>query len=403
MKLAVVAAGFTPGEADQLRRAMGAWRKTGVIEKFREKMMTGMRANGLSDEFAEQVFRQIRGFGEYGFPESHAASFALLVYVSAWLKRHYPAAFAAAIINSQPMGFYAPAQLISDAQHHGVHVLPVDVNHSQWDCTLENRPKPTDQNEDSPVAFNPTVNTPDSIKDFSLRLGLKMISGFSRIDAEAILRAHRHGPFTSIADLTRRTGLGQRVIAKLSAADAFESLNQSRRTALWQALAQEKKPLCQPLFDALDSNDDATPLLPQLTAEQQVVEDYKTIGLSLKAHPLSFHRTWLDNQKITPAGLLKQQTDSRHIRVAGLVTLRQRPSTAKGITFVTLEDETGTANLVIKPTIWERHYKIARTSNAWIAHGKLENRKGVIHIITNRIEDLSAYLETMPIKSRNFC
>ncbi len=408
MKLAVVAAGFTPGEADQLRRAMGAWRKTGIIEKFREKMMAGMRANGLSDEFAEQVFRQIRGFGEYGFPESHAASFALLVYVSAWLKRHYPAAFTAAIINSQPMGFYAPAQLISDAQHHGVCVLPVDVNHSQWDCTLENRPKPTDPNEDNPnednpAAFKPIANDPDSIKDFSLRLGLKMISGFSRIDAEAILRAHRHGPFTSIADLTRRTGLGQTVIAKLSAADAFESLNQNRRTALWQALAQEKKPLCQPLFDALDSNDDATPLLPQLTAEQQVVEDYKTTGLSLKAHPLSFHRTWLDNQKITPAGLLKQQPDSRHIRVAGLVTLRQRPSTAKGITFVTLEDETGTANLVVKPSIWERHYKIARTSNAWIAHGKLENRKGVIHVITNRIEDLSAHLETVPSKPRNFC
>ena len=412
MKLAVVAAGFTPGEADQLRRAMGAWRKTGVIEKFREKMMLGMRNNGLNDEFAEQVFRQIRGFGEYGFPESHAASFALLVYVSAWLKRHYPAAFTAAILNSQPMGFYAPAQLISDARQHGVQVMPVDVNHSQWDCTLEPLQRSrarqsfdhdhTPMNHGNSTAPTLTAAQPASVDDFSLRLGLRMISGLQTAHAEAILHARRDGTFTSVTDLTRRTRLGQSVISQLSAADVFESLNQDRRTALWQALAQEQKPAHQPLFDGLDAGDDEISSLPQLTPEQQVVEDYRTVGLSLKAHPLSFHRCLLDRLKITPTSHLKNKSDNRHLRVAGMVILRQRPSTAKGITFVTIEDETGTANLVVKPTIWERYYKIARRSSAWIAHGKLEKKNGVIHVVVNRIEDLSERLPDHNIKSKDF-
>ncbi|MCH2182266.1 MAG: error-prone DNA polymerase [Mariniblastus sp.] len=398
MKLAVVAAGFTPGEADQLRRAMGAWRKTGVIEKFRQKMMLGMRHNGLSDEFAEQVFRQVRGFGEYGFPESHAASFALLVYVSAWLKRHYPAAFTAAILNSQPMGFYAPAQLVADARRHGVQVLPVDVNDSQWDCTLE----PIPQGRAHRAASTPTAEHPISVQNFSLRLGLRMISGLSTACSETLLYARRNGPFTSIADLARRTQLGQSVISKLSAADAFESLNQDRRAALWQALAQESKPVCQPLFDTLDATDDAIASLPRLTPEQQVAEDYRTVGLSLKAHPLSFHRELLDQLKITTAGDLNSRTHNRHLRVAGMVILRQRPSTAKGITFVTIEDETGTANLVVRQTIWERYYQVARRSPAWIAHGKLEKKKGVIHVVVNRIEDLSSRLQDHNIQSRDF-
>jgi error-prone DNA polymerase len=229
-----------------------------------------------------------------------------------------------------------------------------------------------------------------------------MISGLQTVHAEAILHARRDGTFTSVADLTRRTRLGQSVISQLSAADVFESLNQDRRTALWQALAQEQKPVHQPLFDGLDAGDDEISSLPQLTPEQQVIEDYRTVGLSLKAHPLSFHRSLLDRLKITPTSHLKNKSNNRHLRVAGMVILRQRPSTAKGITFVTIEDETGTANLVVKPTIWERYYKIAKGSSAWIAHGKLEKKNGVIHVVVNRIEDLSERLPDHNIKSRDF-
>ncbi|MCP4772645.1 MAG: DNA polymerase III subunit alpha, partial [Planctomycetaceae bacterium] len=260
MKLAVVAAGFTPGEADQLRRAMGKWRKTGIIQQFHDKLMQGMADRGLPEEFAEQVFRQISGFGEYGFPESHAASFAKLVYVSAWLKYYYPAAFCAAIINSFPMGFYAPAQLVADARKHGVEVLPVDVNHSDWDCTLE-----TDQR--------------------CLRLGMRMISGLRSTVAEKIMEMRQAGAYESVSEFTRRTGFGQAIIAHLSRADAFGSLNQDRRSALWQALGQEKKPKEQPLFAQLGMQDDATCALPQLELDDQVAADYQTIGLSLKAHP----------------------------------------------------------------------------------------------------------------------
>ncbi len=382
MKLAVVAAGFTPGEADQLRRAMGKWRKTGVIQQFHDKLIDGMRKRGLTGEFAEQVFRQISGFGEYGFPESHAASFAKLVYVSAWLKHYYPAAFCASIINSQPMGFYAPAQLVADARQHGVEVLPVDVNHSDWDCTIET---------DTPVAGAGP-----------LRLGFRMISGIRADTGEAILAARHHGPFSSVSDFTRRTGLGQAVLAQLSKADTFGSLDQDRRAALWQALGQEKKPKHQPLFADLETGDDETFALPTLAPQDQVTEDYRSVGLSLRAHPLSFHRESLDELRVTTCRGLGDKEHNRHLRVAGLVILRQRPSTAKGITFVTLEDETGTANLVVKQKIWERYYKIARRAAAWIAHGKLEKKSGVIHVVVNRLQDMSDCLQQLNVKSRDF-
>jgi error-prone DNA polymerase len=385
MKLAVVAAGFTPGEADQLRRAMGKWRKTGVIQQFHDKLMAGMKQRGLTEEFAQQVFRQISGFGEYGFPESHAASFAKLVYVSAWLKRYYPAAFCAAIINSLPMGFYAPAQLVADARKHDVNVLPVDVNHSHWDCTLEKGL--TETGGEDPR---------------SLRLGFRVISGLRGSSAEAIESARQDGPFTSISEFTLRTRLGQAALAQLSKADAFGSLHQDRRAALWQALGQEKKPKDQPLFADLEAGDDETFALPTLAPQDQVTEDYRSIGLSLKAHPLSFHRQSLDELRVTTCAGLADKENNRHMRVAGLVILRQRPSTAKGITFVTLEDETGTANLVVKQNIWQRYYKIARRSPAWIAHGKLEKKSGVIHLVVNRLEDMSGRLQELQIKSRDF-
>ncbi len=382
MKLAVVAAGFTPGEADQLRRAMGAWRKTGVIENFQKKLFSGMKQRGLSEKFADQVFRQIAGFGAYGFPESHAASFALLVYVSCYLKFHYPEAFCAALLNSQPMGFYQPAQLVADARRHDVPVLGVDVNFSHWDCTLE------------PAKPNQTRQ--------ALRLGMRMVRGLQAPQAHAVIAARTQAPYQSVADFTRRTGLTQHAVQQLSDADAFESVQQDRREALWQALGQEKTPLDQPLFGGLEVDDDDTFALPKLTPEEHVVEDYSAVGLSLRAHPVSFHRAQLDVAHVTRCGDLANQPNDRYVHVAGLVIMKQRPSTAKGITFVTLEDETGVANLVIKPPIWEKHYRVARQSSAWLVHGKLEIRQSVIHVLVNRIEGLSEQVAEVKLRPREF-
>ena len=403
MKLAVVAAGFTPGEADQLRRAMGKWRKTGIIEKFREQLHAGMKERGLSEEFAGQVFRQISGFGEYGFPESHAASFAKLVYVSCWLKRYYPAAFCAALINSQPMGFYQPAQLVADAKAHGVHVLPVDVNFSDWDCTIEDCAAAASLDADGePALHSPLVPDSAAAKRQSLRLGLRMVAGLRYDIAETIVEARRDGPFQTVSEFTRRTGLSQANLAKLSQADVFGSLNQSRRAALWQSLAQEKKPKEQPLFAGLELEDDQVDLLPQLSPADQVAEDYRTVGLSLRAHPMSFHRAALEGLNVTTCRGLNKVGNNHLVVVAGLVIMRQRPSTAKGITFVTVEDETGSANLIVKRSVWERHYKIARRASAWLAYGKLETKSNVTHVIVSRIVDMSEQLAELNLKARDF-
>ncbi len=378
MRLAVVAAGFTPGEADQLRRAMAAWRRPGVIDQFRKKLLDGMLQRGLSPEFAERVFMQIRGFGEYGFPESHAASFALLVYVSCWLKHHYPAAFCAAILNSQPMGFYGPAQLVSDARDHGVQVAGIDVNASQWDCTLEN---------------------------LQLRLGLLMIRGLPHSVGQRIVELRQaHGTYRDLADFTRRTRLGQAMVTRLAEAGALSSLAGDRRAAYWQSLAQDKTAKELNLLEATGADvDDALPEFLQAMPEiEEVYADYETTGLSLRAHPVSFVREQLDRLRVVTAEQLRSTHDGRYVRVAGLVLLRQRPSTAKGITFVTLEDETGTMNLVLKPTIWQRHFKIARQSNAWLVHGVLENRESIIHVVVGRVEDLSEQVAGLILRSRDF-
>ncbi|MEC9092352.1 MAG: error-prone DNA polymerase [Planctomycetota bacterium] len=395
MKLAVVAAGFTPGEADQLRRAMGAWRKTGIIEAFKEKLMAGMRERGLGEEFADQVFRQIRGFGEYGFPESHAASFAVLVYVSAWLKKYFPAAFCASIINSQPMGFYEPAQLIADAKNHNVVVLPIDVNHSRWDCTLEPGLEGKESSRVEAVEGRRVSNP-------NLRLGLRMISGLPQDVGAVIGEARKGGPFKSVVDFSNRTKLGKATIARLSQADALGSLNQDRRGSLWQALAQPVAAQEQPLFDAIPPEDSPAVNLPSLTAEEEVAEDYRATGLSLKAHPVSFYRRHLMELKVIPVSELKNQRDQQSVGIAGLVISRQRPATAKGITFVTIEDESGSANLVLKPQVWQRFDRLARESQAWLAHGTLERKKGVIHVVVNRLEDLSSRIQEVYVKSRDF-
>jgi error-prone DNA polymerase len=441
MRLAVVAAGFSPGEADQLRRAMAAWRRPGVIDQFREKLIAGMLSRGYAADFAERVYLQIRGFGEYGFPESHAASFALLAYASAWLKRYYPAAFAAALINSQPMGFYAPAQLVIDAQKHGVCVRAVDVNASEWDCTLEGEIencKLKNANcklEEGDVSKSTSIcNSQFSIFNLQsppLRLGLRLISGLSEAHARRIVAARAAGPFRSVDDLRRRAKLSSAVLSRLARAGAFGSLCASRRQAAWQSLLEYHD---QPLFARLEESEPAV-ALPEMSAYQEVVADYGTAGLSLRNHPMSFLREKLQAKGVVTSadlvagverGLPARRVGTAHhpaesgaphppssrrsrkggwcppYKVAGLVLLRQRPGTAKGITFVTLEDETGTTNLVVHQRVWEKYHRVARGAVAMLATGQLQKRYGVVHLVVEKLEDLTESLREVGSRSRDF-
>ncbi len=394
MRLAVVAAGFTPGQADQLRRAMGAWRRPGIIDEFRRKLIEGMRARGLDEEFAHNLFEQIRGFGEYGFPESHAASFALLVYISAWLKHYYPAAFAAALLNSQPMGFYAPAQLVRSASEHGVEVRPVDVAASRWDCTLEER---TGAEGDVPAGAS----------RWALRLGLRLISGLSLGHAQTIEQARQRGKFRSLDDFVRRTRLGPAVLRRLAAADALASLERDRRSALWEVLGQGDPRENLPLFaDAPcrrvpDDSAAAVPL-PPLGLHEEVVADYQTTGLSLRAHPLVFEREKLSGSAWCRPPSLATLVDRSSVRVAGLVLVRQRPATASGITFVTLEDETGIANLIVRPDVWRRFFEAAARATILIAQGRLQRQGEIIHVLVTRLEDFSPARGDIASQSRDF-
>jgi error-prone DNA polymerase len=392
MRLAIVAAGFTPGEADQLRRAMGAWRKTGVITMFHEKLVTGMLARGYQQEFAERVFQQISGFGEYGFPESHAASFALLVYVSAWIKRYYPAVFAAALINSQPMGFYAPAQLVRDAREHGVIVLPPDVNHSNWDCTLE----PTSQ-----VA---ATRGPFSHRDAgtALRLGLRLLRGLPEDAARRIeLVRNQQGQFSTFEQFAARTGLNRTTLQILSRSDAFASLKIDRRSALWQALPSRES---LPLFSTAEGLQEDAPIpeLPRMTDQDQVVADYTFSGLSLRKHPVSFLREKLQAMRVLTSESLSETANDRRVKVAGLVLMRQRPSTASGITFITLEDETGIVNLVVYPGVWEVFRSAARFAGIMLATGRLQREGDLIHVVCERLDDAGELLQQLETRSRDF-
>lgn len=378
MQLAIEAANFTPGEADQLRRAMAAWRRPGLIDDYRRKLIDGMLSKGYAPEFAEQLFNQIRGFGEYGFPESHAASFAKLVYVSAWIKHYYPAAFAAALINSQPMGFYAPAQLVRDAREHGVEVLGIDVNASDWDCTLERR------------------------NDlFALRLGLRLVRGMPESIARTIIASRRSAPFQSVAELTARARLNRAAVQRLAEANAFQSLQLNRRTSLWQALDQPAAQEDLPLF-ANAIVEESMPLLPALSAREEVYADYRTAGMTLRQHPLSFLRDALRELHVTPAGELVRCPHGRHVSVAGLVLMRQRPGTAKGITFVTLEDETGTANLIIHRHTWEKYEHAARRASILVASGRLERKDQVVHVVVDGLRHAPAPPEQLTHRSRDF-
>jgi error-prone DNA polymerase len=399
MRLAIVAAGFTPGEADQLRRSMAAWKRKGTINKYRDKFRAGLLANGFPPEFAEQIYEQIKGFGEYGFPESHAASFALLAYVSAWLKRWYPAAFTASIINSLPMGFYEPAQLIYDARNHGVAIRPIDVNHSEWDCTLE---KPHHERSDwwgSDAAHPLTPGPSPEGRGEEIRLGFRLIKGLSATIAERIVAARKDAPFRSILDISRRAQVSKALLARLAAADAFGSLGLDRRAALWKALAIGED---LPLFACLEDDETEAPNLPPLSAGQQVSADYHATGLSLKAHPLSLIRADLDQLNVVPAAKLVELRDKASVRIAGLVLVRQRPPTANGTVFLSLEDETGLLNVIVWKRTWERFRKIAKDAVALYIEGKIERADKVIHVCPTHIDDLSRALQGIASRSRDF-
>ncbi|MCA9214454.1 MAG: error-prone DNA polymerase [Planctomycetales bacterium] len=376
MQLAMKAANFSPGEADQLRRAMGAWGKKGHIDHFQEKLLDGMKQSGLPQEFADQIFQMIKGFGEYGFPESHSASFALLAYASAWLKYHYPAAFTTALLNSQPMGFYAPSQLIQDARRHDIKVLPIDVNYSDWDCTLND------------------LNT--------IRLGFRLSKGFPQQAACTIMRCREDGPFDSIDEFVERTKLTRAIVVRLSEADAFGSLEVSRRQAYWSALSLEESRQPMPLLESADNNDEPPTDLPRRSLWHEVCDDYSVTGLTLRKHPMSFFREQLQSKKVLCTCELEKQKNGQTVRVAGIVTGRQRPMTAKGVTFVTLEDETGFANLVIFKPAWDQYSNIFRHSNAWLVTGKLQHESDVTHVLVHQVADFTPELYGLHTASRDF-
>ncbi len=408
MRVAMVGAGFSAGEADKLRRAMAAWRKSGAIEGFHRRIVEGMIRNGYTPQFAEQCFLQIRGFGEYGFPESHAASFALLVYVSAWLKRYHPAAFCAALLNSQPMGFYAPAQIVRDAREHGVEVRPADVNESEWDCTLES----SDEGEpdcglriaDCGLAEGQSKikNQKSKIPGPAVRLGLRQIKGLRKADAIRLVEARRRCErFVSVEDCWRETGLSRASLRRLTEADAMASMGLSRREALWQVMALDDRQL--PLFGAGPKRLASEPVkLPRMPLGQEVMTDYWTAGLSLKCHPVSLVRETLSEKGIMTAQQLRQAPHGKWARVAGLVLIRQRPGTASGIVFETLEDETGIVNLIIRPNIFDKFRPAARHAALLHAEGYIERQGDVQHVMVWRMYDLSHLIRGLELRSRDF-
>ncbi|MBA4800800.1 MAG: error-prone DNA polymerase [Euryhalocaulis sp.] len=383
MKIAVVAAGFTPSEADRLRRAMATFRNAGVIHEFGMRLIEGMVANGYDRDFAEPCFRQIKGFGEYGFPESHAASFALLVYVSAWVKRHYPDIFCAAILNSQPMGFYAPAQLYLDAKRHGVAVRPPDVNRSDWDCTLE----PLEPGDGARL-------TEEGGARYAVRLGLRLVKGFSEAAAARLSAARQAGgKFGSVEDVLRRACLTRRSIDQLARGDAFRSIGEDRRRASWSASGLSSAPM--PLFDKGEGAHEDAPDLPDMPLREQVFRDYQSLGLSLKAHPISFFRERYEQERVVRCADLKGRKDGTRLSVAGVVLIRQRPGSAHGVVFITLEDETGVANLIVWPKILERYRRAVLGARLLRIDGRLQREGQVIHIVCDRLVDESWRLETL--------
>jgi error-prone DNA polymerase len=399
MKIAIVAAGFTPSEADRLRRAMATFKRVGTIGTFQRKMIDGMLANGYEREFAERCFQQIEGFGEYGFPESHAASFALLVYASAWLKCRYPDVFAAALLNAQPMGFYAPAQIVRDAREHGVEVRPPDVNHSFWDSTLEPGPHPARRLHAMHREMQDDVRSTHAV-----RLGLREIKGLSEEDGKLIVERRSSQisvAYDSMRDVWLRTGLSPRILERLADADAFGSLGLARREALWAAKALGRvgdRDDDLPLFTGGGStsarivSQEPDVRLPPMPIGEEVINDYRFLHLSLRAHPAQFLRPDLDARGIKQNDSLRRIPSGMRTRISGLVTCRQRPGSANGVVFMTIEDETAVANVIVWPKVFERFRPIVLGARYVTISGVVQEESGVIHVVANQLEDLTHFL-----------
>ena len=387
MRVAIECAGFTAGEADQLRRAMATFKFTGGVSHFRDKLVGGMVERGYTEEFATRTFTQLEGFGSYGFPESHAASFALIAYASSWLKCWHPDVFCAALLNAQPMGFYAPAQIVRDARDHGVEVRPVCVNASRWDCTLE----PVGQDQ------------------FAVRLGMRMVRGLANADAAKILASRADRAFASVDDLWRRSEAPVASLVELAKADAFgPALGIARREALWAIKALRDEPL--PLFAAASAREqvivpevsEGAVALKPMTAGRQVVEDYGHVGLSLREHPVSFLRSDLAAQKVLTCADAGATRDGRTVKVAGLVLVRQKPGSAKGVMFITIEDETGVANLVIWPSLYEKQRRVILTASMLRVDGRVQREGEVVHVVAHRLHDLSDALASVGDRDGSF-
>ncbi len=381
MQIAVLAAGFTPGEADQLRRSMAAWKRKGGLEKYHAKLVDGMTARGYEPAFAQSIFEQIRGFSEYGFPESHAASFALLVYASCWIKRHHPAAFLAAMLNSQPLGFYSPAQLVQDARRHGVRVRPADVLASAWDCTLE---EPAEE----PAAGRIEGQIEGRARPPAVRLGLRMIAGLPRAAAERIVAARAQGPFGDAGDLARRAALDERDMRRLAGADALAGLAGHRRQQVWEAAALKTAPR---LLRAAPIREDRLALPPAPEGEE-IVFDYASTGLTLRRHPLALLRPLLRQRRLHSAQELRDLPDGRLVRCCGIVTLRQQPQTAKGVVFVSLEDETGTVQVIVWKHVRERQRAALVRSRLLAVYGRWQREGEACNVIAARLVDLTPLL-----------
>lgn len=386
MKIAIVGAGFTPTEADRLRRAMATFRRNGDIGNFREKFIGGMIGNGYTPDFAERCFKQIEGFSNYGFPESHSASFALLAYASAWLKCHYPDVFACALLNSQPMGFYSTSCIVRDFRDHGGEVRPVDINHSLWDHSLE------------------AIDSDDGGRRYALRLGFRQIKGFREEAARQLVEA-RGDRFSSVRDLYFRAHIGMGSVERLAHADAFRSIDLDRRAALWAIkglgghLSKPGAVEDLPLFASAviparagsmtSFQDEEHVDLPALLPGEHVMEDYDALRLSLKAHPVSFIRDELSRRRILSALMLHDHPAGRSVEIAGLVLVRQRPDTASGVIFMTLEDESGIANIIVWPKVFEEYRRTVLGARMVSVRGVLQKEQGVIHVIARRLSDLT--------------
>jgi error-prone DNA polymerase len=371
MRLAMVCAGFAPSEADQLRRAMATFRAAGQVSAFRDKLVAGMTARGYTRAFAEKTFSQIEGFGSYGFPESHAASFAMIAYASAWMKCHHPDVFCAALLNAQPMGFYAPAQIVRDARAHGVEVRPVCVNASRWDCTLE----------------------PADGRFLAVRLGLRMVKGLSNKDAATIVGARADRGYDSVAAAWRRAGVPVATLERIAEADGFHALGLDRRRALWAVRGLGETGL--PLFDDAAFGQEPVVPLPAMTQGSEVVEDYRSVGLTLRRHPVAFLRAELASQGIVTCAGLRDLRDGARATVAGVVLVRQRPGSASGVIFITIEDETGHANLIVWPSLFEQQRPLIMSAAMIACRGKVQMEGEVIHVVADRLTDLSSLLASV--------